>query len=649
MITKKLHSPFLFVFTMAIVFGIGCKRSDSCTKSKQAALVEKQLNDAAQTGFPLKARLDHATIAYETAINTDSAYLVWKAFGLKYALLQTKFPAKSEAFLKLYQKSAKKHQDTINLANAYFENGKRFAAAEKPDSAYFYFNASRMLCAARKDSLATVEKIMNMAYLHFTYNDFAEFENITTETLKYLNKRPQNALDSTYISLAYNNYGIAYSNTYDYKNAQQYYKKALALNPDPAFKASVTNNLALVFADDGDHNTAIQMFSRLLESNLAKSDTVFYARVLDNYGYSLLQLKDPAADQYLFKAFEIRNKQADDFELVPSAMHLAEYYQQNNPEKATAFAILAYQKATKLRSTEDRLTALKWLSQNTGNQNKRWFSNYITLKDSIDQLRQKAKNQFAKIKYDSKSANEENLKLKALQAENKLQIEQQKTSGLLIVLAALIATGLAVYIYIRAKAQKRKTVHDTETRIAKQLHDELANDMHHTMTLADSLNATIPSEKEQLLQHLEKLYQRTRKISKENQDIDTGPSFPKMLKEMIGDYHNATVNAISSGIEDIPWEQLSRDKKITVHRIVQEWLVNMKKHSQCNVVVVKFEKQGKKIVVSYQDNGVGMGENVIILKGGLQNVETRIRAINGSIIFGNKSAKGFHAEISFPI
>ena len=611
--------------------------------------MNRQLEAASQQKLPMASRIDSASAAYENATKSDSAIFIWKAFVIKYALLQTAFPDKAAAFLQTYANRSKQQKDSLNLSAAWFEKGKQFRIADQPDSAYYYYNASRLLSEARKDSISTAEKLMNIADLHYVYNDFTAFESTTTEALKFLPNVPKTATDSIFRMIAYNNYGLAYTNLFEYTNALSYYEKAFRLNTNKLYANTILNNMALVYMQNDDYQKAISILSRLPDLEIVKTDPLLRARILDNLGYSQWKSGLRTGILNLLQAFRIREAQQDDFESIASCVHLAKYYKISNPEKAFTFARVAYEKATLLNSTNDRLTALKLLAQLPSSESRKFTDRYISVKDSIDEIRQKAKNQFAKIKYDSKLAIDENLKLKAQQAENQLQIEQQKNAGLIIIIFAMFAVGIAIFVYVKGKAQRRKSVYDTETRIAKQLHDELANDMHQMMALADSQDLANLRNKENLLQKMDAMYHRTRQISKENQDLDTGPLFPIHLKQMIADYNSETVNVISSEIDSIPWEQLSRDKKIAVHRIIQEWLVNMKKHSQSNIVLLKFEKQGSKILISYKDNGIGAHPDQIILKGGLQNVENRIRAIKGTVIFGPGSEKGFQATISFPI
>ena len=90
-------------------------------------------------------------------------------------------------------------------------------------------------------------------------------------------------------------------------------------------------------------------------------------------------------------------------------------------------------------------------------------------------------------------------------------------------------------------------------------------------------------------------------------------------------------------------------KKFTVYRVLQELLVNMKKHSECSLAVITFKKIENKLQIDYSDNGLGAAFDKINLKNELLNVENRILAIKGTITFETKSNSGFRASISLPI
>lgn len=292
------------------------------------------------------------------------------------------------------------------------------------------------------------------------------------------------------------------------------------------------------------------------------------------------------------------------------------------------------------------------IQNSSGNQLKKYSLDYIRINDSLVKARQKAKNQFAKIKYDSKQDKEENLRLKTQKAETALELEKEKNQNL--VLNFLVITGILstifLYYFLKAvnKKEKIQTSYDTETRIAKKLHDELANDVYHTMAFAETQDLSTIQNKESLLNNLDTIYSRTRNISKENSFIDTGPKYVEGLKEMMSGFNTNAVTILVKGMDSIDWNKLERNKKIIIYRAIQELLVNMKKHSQCSLAIITFKKKENKLQIDYSDNGLGAALEKINSKNGLQNVENRILSINGTITFDTKSSKGFKTSLTIP-
>ncbi len=281
------------------------------------------------------------------------------------------------------------------------------------------------------------------------------------------------------------------------------------------------------------------------------------------------------------------------------------------------------------------MECLELLIQNSaGNKLKEYSMLYLKINDSINKVRQKAKNQFAKIRYDSTKEKEENLKLKA---QTILQQEQQQNKNMLLyfIVGIIITMSILVgnFLVAKNKREKIKSSYNTEIRIAKKLHDELANDVFQTMAFAETQDLSTSQNKEILLTNLDTIYSRTRNISKENSTIETGPLFVSNLKEMMSGFNNNEVNVLINGIDTINWTTIESNKKITVYRVIQELLVNMKKHSQCSLAVLTFKKNENKLQIDYSDNGIGATLEEKNSRNGLQNVENRILAIKGTYYF----------------
>ena len=152
--------------------------------------------------------------------------------------------------------------------------------------------------------------------------------------------------------------------------------------------------------------------------------------------------------------------------------------------------------------------------------------------------------------------------------------------------------------------------------------------------------------KDTLLENLETIYNRTRNISNENKDIDTGELYLEKLKAMLATYNSSDRNVIVN-VDAFNHLKTSKEVKVVVHRVLQELMVNMKKHSQCSLASISIKSNKKSLQINYSDNGIGT-DNLLNLKNGLQNAENRILSINGTINFDTAPEKGFKVKIEIP-
>ena len=525
-----------------------------------------------------------------------------------------------------------------------FYDDKRF------DSAFYYYNKVKSICNPMTDSENFVSTLDRMADIQQNRGDYSGSESTVTEAIPYLKyiKNPKHAWN-TYVIL-----GINFLNTYDYKAALNYFNKALNLKTTNWRKAAAQNNIANTYIQQKKYTEAILIFENLLKKDGIKKFDEDYARALDNIGFCYLKIKDEKAQSYLNKALKIRTEINDNVGLGLSYHNLAELYLENNLTLAKKYMLLSYEKYTRTNQIDGRMSSLKSLiNHSNNNELKKYSLLYIHLNDSITEVRQKAKNQFAKIKYDTKKEKDENLKLKTYKAENELQLERQKNQNIIsyILIALSLSLIVVLYFYLTSRGNREKieATYKSETRIAKKLHDELANDIYHTMAFAENKNLSLSENKEQLLVNLDAIYLRTRDISKENSPIITSEKYTFYLKEMISRFNTSNTNLLLNDIESIPWSEIEKNKKITVYRVLQELLVNMRKHSNATLVGINFKKTDKSVIINYTDNGKGIDVHNIIFKNGLHNVESRILSIKGEIDINTAPEKGFKVFIKFPL
>lgn len=502
---------------------------------------------------------------------------------------------------------------------------------QKIDSAFYYLNLIPQKFPDEID--AQVYAKLEQARLYQIICDFAESETIVTEAMA-INE------DRKYDYYLYNMLGTAYQEQSNYSKAIDNYQLAFNSTYKDKLKIVLKNNIGVVYLEQGNYSKTIQILEPLLKLDTLKKHREDYARIIDNLGFAYLNLgKKRIAYHHLLESLRIKDSIDDEYEKLAPLMHLARFFKDSITSESNRFALNAYNIATKVNSPDDRLEALDILIRNSfeTRQFKKYYDKFSSLKDSIEFVRQTAKNQFANIKYNSD---------KAIKEKEKERVQKERL-GISLILFMIISTLIFFLIRSKNKREKLKIAYTTETRISKRLHDELANDVFNTMTFIETQDLQNKDNKESILRGLDVIYDKARNISKQTSGVKTGKDFGNLLNEMLMSYKSDEVNIIKKGSNEINWELIRAEKQIEIHRVLQELLVNMKKYSKAEVVVIGFKEQEKSIQISYSDNGVGF-EKEKITKNGLQNVENRIHSIKGTIIFESEINKGVKINIEFP-
>jgi two-component sensor histidine kinase len=530
-----------------------------------------------------------------------------------------------------------------------FAIGDRFYDNQKFDSSFYYYNKVKDICNPKTDPQNYVITLNAMAELQRYHGDFVGSEATLTEAIPYLKYiKKSNHIWNTYVELG-NNYLL----TSDLNNALFYYNKALNLKTSKWRKLSAKNSIGTVLIQQHKYTEALQIFLPLSRKREIIKVPENYSKLLDNIGFCYFKIGNPRALSYLNKALKLAYETNDYSGAAKYHLSLARFYQVANPILSKKNTLLSYKNYSNVKDIDGRMNALELLVNNSkDNELKKYSLIYIKINDSITIVRQKAKNQFAKIKYDSKKEKVENLKLKSHRAENELKLKRQKSRNIIsyIIIILSLSLILVLYFYLTSKGNKEKieATYKSETRIAKKLHDELANDIYHTMAFAENKNLSLAENKEHLLNNLDAIYSRTKDISKENSRIITNENYAFYLKEMISGFNTPDINLLLNGLDTISWNIVEQNKKIALYRVLQELLVNMKKHSEATLVGINFKKTDKSIVINYTDNGKGVDVTKMAFKNGLHNVETRILNVKGEIDIDSAPEKGFKVFIKFP-
>lgn len=501
-------------------------------------------------------------------------------------------------------------------------------------SAAFHFYERELLAdLQRGDTLNAVYKLRTISIGQMERGAVHESEATAIKAKNLLDKLPDTPDTKNAKMGIYNDLGKVYRALHSPANAIRYYDRGLELSENVLDSVMMINNKGNVFSDAKNYRLAQKEFLFSYEKSLTIQDSLIQATVLDNLGFVMSKTGEPEALENMLMALGIRLRIGALSGVYSSYRHLTIYYRDRDQRKeALKYAEKAYDVALAINSPSYLENALSNLLKVNNDPNAKQF---IQLSDSIQRAKLAMQNKYAGMQYNIAKEKEKTEANRLLQMEEKRKRQGYQFLGLLALLT------LIVYYFIQkviSKKEKLQQIYLTETRISKKVHDEVANDVYHLMNKIQ-LNV---HDDETLLDDLDDIYKKTRDISRENSELIIKEDFAQQLKDLIHSYNQVGTVITIQNISKINWNKSSEIKKTSLYRILQELMTNMKKHSKATQVLLSFEHSKNKIRLGYRDNGVGGQLNN---KNGLQNMENRIKAVDGSITFDTEPEKGFSATI----
>jgi signal transduction histidine kinase len=525
---------------------------------------------------------------------------------------------------------------------AYFKIGNYFNKKNASDSAYYYYSKSKELYLKTNDSISCGKVLLNLAIIESNYGNYILSDSIAVKAIRFINGNRNRTTGAAYNCLAINakRRGL-------YKDAILNYSKAIEIINRTKSKILYRNNLAIVYKENKDYKKAIDILGQLLKDTITSLRT--RVRIIDNLSHIrwLANPKKRVLDDLLYVK-SIRENENYNYDLIASYSHLSDYFKNINRNESLFYAKKMYLVAKSEKSSQDVLEAIdKIIDMETAEKSIPYYKESIYLRDSLQKEEQKRQYKFASIKYNYEEEEKQKQKFKTLATENELIAAQEKSEKKnFVILAILLFSGFVIYFFRRRQQQRKKLLEErytTETRIAKHLHDDVANSIYNTQVKIQ--NSKLNTE--EIINDLDRIYLKTRKISHQNDTVETGTQFESYFKQLLTNYNSEDCKIILKDLSVLKLNALSTEKQIVIYRIFNELLVNMKKHSNANLVVISCKKENKFLNISYADNGVGFQNNEVVFKNGLKNMETRIKGIGGTFSFDSASEKGCKVKIRF--
>ncbi|HVS95661.1 MAG TPA: PAS domain S-box protein [Puia sp.] len=192
------------------------------------------------------------------------------------------------------------------------------------------------------------------------------------------------------------------------------------------------------------------------------------------------------------------------------------------------------------------------------------------------------------------------------------------------------------------------------TEIGKELHDNV-NQILGASNLYINTAMTDEEMRQELLDRSTELVSKAineiRKISKSL--ITPGLreiGLIESIEDIMEDIRVAKdAPSIDLDLENITEEQIEDRRKLTLFRIVQEQLNNIVKHARATRVLIRLSLEGRYIVLTVADNGVGFDAGRHRRGVGITNIISRAELFSGRVEISSSPGEGCVLTVSLPV
>jgi signal transduction histidine kinase len=211
----------------------------------------------------------------------------------------------------------------------------------------------------------------------------------------------------------------------------------------------------------------------------------------------------------------------------------------------------------------------------------------------------------------------------------------------------LVAFGLLLGGVWRAIAEAEfgRAVADERARVAREIHDGLAQYLFAISTQVSMLESGAPLER--VLPRLERAstaaQQEARFAVLALSSAGGSARFDAALRRYVEVL--SADGELDVELEVDPQVRLAPDEQIEVFRIVQEGLGNARRHAGAEHVEVAIAQRNGRRVVSLRDDGTGFDESSVVAGQGLRNMRLRAEAIDGRLSLRSSPGHGTAIEV----
>ncbi|MGD6817371.1 histidine kinase [Metabacillus sp. 84] len=193
------------------------------------------------------------------------------------------------------------------------------------------------------------------------------------------------------------------------------------------------------------------------------------------------------------------------------------------------------------------------------------------------------------------------------------------------------------------------------SNLAKDLHDSVLQDLislkrqcEVALVELEAAPADLKNQLEDMNENMTKIIKTTRETCQELRPqllYDLG--LVKALNKLVTQYQEFADFEIRMNAGKFQ-TNTDIDVQLNLYRIIQELLTNAHKHSHASNVLIMLVCIKDKIVLHYEDDGIGFDQNEIIYNSesmGLSGISERVKALKGTLTIETSKGEGFKAVI----
>lgn len=255
-----------------------------------------------------------------------------------------------------------------------------------------------------------------------------------------------------------------------------------------------------------------------------------------------------------------------------------------------------------------------------------------------------------------------NIYLMQLNAETKLNRtvikKQQRTSTILLGTIAVILIFAALMLnryHLKKKIEKQQALLDERKRISHELHDDLGAQLCAVRLFMINIqkNAQLTNDDKTCLDNSLSLIDTTIKDLRHIMNDLRTPVLVEdgyiaattALVNKLSQLKQVKFNILNNGME----KRFGYKKENNLYRITQELINNTLKYANAKNVTIDVQNRDNNVVLMYEDDGIGFNMHAVKKGCGLDNIESRSRALGGTVAFDSWPGYGFRAKIEIPL